>query len=108
MNPGVAKMIRSKSLSQSALSLWERVGVRASDRRSLSRKRAAIRATLTPGPSPAERERGGCGIGSETAGKGRPGEHSTQPGKKERYRLIVASVILIAWIISLMLMASLT
>jgi len=40
--------------------------MRASDRRSRSRKPAAIRATLTPAPSPAERERGDYGIGSNT------------------------------------------
>jgi len=46
--------------------LRERVGVRASDRRRQSRKAAAIRATLTPDPSPAERARGDYGIGSYT------------------------------------------
>ncbi|HPZ84553.1 MAG TPA: hypothetical protein PL064_14030, partial [Thermogutta sp.] len=43
----------------------ERVGVRASDRRNRSRKPPAIRATLTPNPSPAERARGDYGIGSK-------------------------------------------
>jgi len=39
--------------------------VRASDRRNRSRKPAAIRVTLTPDPSPAERARGDYGIGSK-------------------------------------------
>ncbi len=40
------------------------VRVSAGHRRSRSREPVAIQAPLTPGPSPAERERGGCGIGS--------------------------------------------
>ncbi|GEM_PF-1189052 len=46
------------------LSLRERVGVRATERRNQLRKPAAIRATLTPDPSPTERLRGDYGIGS--------------------------------------------
>jgi len=45
------------------LSLWERVGVRASEPHNRLRKPAAIRATLTPDPSPAKRARGDYGIG---------------------------------------------
>ncbi len=46
------------------LSLRERVRVRASDRRNRLSKPAAIRATLTPDPSPAERARENYGMGS--------------------------------------------
>ncbi len=54
----------TKSLSQKVpLSLRERVGVRASERRARLRKPAAIQVTLTPDTSPAERERGDYGIG---------------------------------------------
>ncbi len=58
-------MEANKSLFQNSLSLWERVGVRVSHRRSQSRKLAAIRATLIPSPCPVERARRGCGIGSK-------------------------------------------
>ncbi|GEM_PF-1069130 len=55
-----------KSPCQKApLSLRERVGVRANERRSRSGKPAGVRATLTPDPSPAKRERGDFGIRSK-------------------------------------------
>jgi len=55
-----------KSLSQKVpLSLRERVGVRASERRNRWRKPAAIRATLTPDPSPAERVSEDYGVRSK-------------------------------------------
>jgi|GEM_PF-5902460 len=79
--PGLRDTARDKqhfrrpieSPSPSSLSLWERVRVRAPDRRSPPRKPAAIRATVTPGPSPAEQEKGGCRIlGSKDTESGHP------------------------------------
>ncbi|HOP77710.1 MAG TPA: hypothetical protein PLD05_09465, partial [Thermogutta sp.] len=55
----------------------ERVGMRASERRNRLRKPAAIRATLSPDPSPAERVRGDYGIGSNC--QSRPSPPDSQP-----------------------------
>jgi len=52
---------------KSPLSLRERVGVRASERRNRLRNPAAIRATLTPDPSRAEHVKGDYGIVSKSA-----------------------------------------
>jgi len=55
------------SLSQKVpLSLRERVGVRASERRNRLRKPAAIRTILTSEPCPAEHVRGDYGIVSSS------------------------------------------